>query len=123
MELFLYIFFIILAYYGFLGILIPQEQRVVTWSTFKVLPFKLWGFIVILLGVFLFRSAELFAFPPFIYFFSLLIFIDSSLFIFLPHEKIKSLLHYWLLLPNHMIKIISVFYVLLAFVFFFLMYA
>ncbi len=123
MELFLYIFFIILAYYGFLGILIPQEQRAVTWFTFKVLPFKLWGFIIISLGVFLFRSAELFILPLFIYLFSFLFIIDGFLFFLLPKERIKRILHSWLLLPNYMIKIISIFYVLLAFVFFFLMYA
>ncbi len=120
MHILLYIFFIILIYYGFLGMFVPQEQRAITWATLKAIPFKLWGIIVILIGVFLFQMAELFTFPLFIYLLSLLFFIEGSLFFFLPKKKIKELVHYWLLMPNNLIKLISLFYVLLGVVLFLL---
>ncbi len=114
MQIFLYIFFATLSYYGFLGILLPQEQRRITWSTLKILPFKVWAIIAGIIGYFLFQTAEFFAAAWIIYFLSVLIFIDAVLLFFVPGKKIKEMVRFWLLLPNNAIKLISFFYLLMA---------
>ncbi|MDD5606451.1 MAG: hypothetical protein PHN37_01130 [Candidatus Pacebacteria bacterium] len=120
MHLFLYILFIILGYYSILGIFIPQEQRKVTWSIIKILPLKVWGLVNLFLGLFLFRTAEIFPFPVIFYLLSLLLFLEAALLLFAPKQKIKKIIHFWLLLPNSILKIISLIFLVLTIVLFLL---
>ncbi len=121
MYLFFIIFLTILIYYSCLGLFLPKEQKLVTWLVFKNLPLKLWGLFIIFLGVLIFIGAELFTIPVFIYLLSLVFFLEGSLFFFSSERKIKRVITFWLMLPNKIIRIIGLFYLLFAIMFLFLL--
>lgn len=105
MKIFLFLVSFFLFAIGLLNILIPSKGKRFFHTLMYFIPFRIWGFIYLIVFFFLWNSISLVKFPIFIRIISLIFFSEGLYLILFSRRKIKKIIEGWMNASNGITRI------------------
>ncbi len=118
MTYFLYFLCLIFLACSILSFHLPQKSKSLFYFLMYLLPFWVWGFIVLFVSTLIWQYREMASIPSVISIFAIIGYIKGIYLIFVPKRKIKKKLELWSQLPSNTIKTIGFLTLLITFILF-----
>lgn len=108
MEYFLYLVGGVIGISSVVLIFQPEKGKKVVYNIIYLLPFWIWGILILLLSALIWYYRTISSLPSLSYLISILFFVLGLLTLFFPKRKIKKKLEWFLALEEKKIRIIAV---------------